>query len=89
MLTSALNRPSRGLVVIETIEMLTPVSLQYGGNGTSVCQLWTSVARSARRTSTTRNLHRRLPHSRQSTIFYAVDRRLGSWSISADVPGGT
>jgi hypothetical protein len=26
----------------------------------------------------------------QSTIFYAVDRRLGSWStVSADVPGGT
>jgi hypothetical protein len=28
--------------------------------------------------------------ARQSTIFYAVDPRLGSWStISGDVPGGT
>ena len=28
--------------------------------------------------------------ARQSTIFYAVDRRLGSWSATSDdVPGGT
>ena len=28
--------------------------------------------------------------ARQGTIFYAVDRRLGSWpTVSDDVPGGT